>query len=226
VKSLIGFAVLVIVLALAGNAFRRAATIEDRLALAEEQLTTTTQVSPAVDRQLDESVALVAPIPVVGARIAHQVRKQRAEAAYWQGNYAALAPTAGAAAALPEDDPALLLLTANAGFRNAVRVNRTPQTLARSLDEVLKAYTAVLKVDPDSIDAAFNYEYVAKLRTALTAGRGGSLPPPRDSQMQGEEGEPPKGTPESEFKVLVPLRPEERQEQTDPGTGADFKRKG
>jgi hypothetical protein len=225
-KSLIGFAILVAALVVAGAAFRRASLIEDRLATAREQLTTTSRVAPELAAQLDESVSLVGRIPVIGTRITREVRRQRAEGAYWQGDYVALAPAAVGTTEATEDDPLVLLLSANARFRNAVRQNRTPQTLIRSLDEVLKGYGEVLKADPASTDAAFNYEYVVRLRAALAGGRGSNMPAPETSNMQGEEGEPPTGNQQSDFNVIVPLRPEERQEQMDPGAGAEFKRKG
>jgi hypothetical protein len=226
-KTLLGFALLVLVLLGAGLAFRRAAAIEDSIAAADEQLVTTTRVAPDLDRQLDESVALVRRVPVLGARLSREVRLQRASANYWQGNYAALASTATGTTGIPEDDDAeLLLLSANASFRKAVKENRTPQALARSLDDVLKGYGAALKADPESTTAAYNYEYVVRLRTALTSGRGATMPAPRQMNMQGEQGEPPKGSRQSDFNVIVPLRPEERQEQLDPGAGAEFKRKG
>jgi hypothetical protein len=91
---------------------------------------------------------------------------------------------------------------------------------------VLKGYGRVLDQSPASLDAAYNYEFVARLRNALSGGRASGLPEPESRSMQGEEGEPPEGTRKSDFNVIVPLRPEERQEQLDPGSGAEFKRKG
>lgn len=225
-KSVIGLGLIVVALVVAGTAFRRAATIGDTLATSHEQLLTMGSVAPELDAQLDESTELVRRVPLLGPRVAREVNTGRAEAAYWQRNYAALAPTAGAAAASPETDPALLLLSANAGFRSTVLQNRTPQTLMRSLDQVLKGYAAVLQADPNAIDAAYNYEYIVRLRTALASNRTATMPAPRQNNMQGEEGEPPMDGQKSDFNVIVPLRPEERQEQMDPGAGADFKRQG
>ena len=225
-RTLIGFAVIVLALVLCGEGFRRAALIEDRLATADEQLTTDGRVEPEVAAALDESTGSVARIPVLGARLDREVRYQRAEAAYWQGDYAAPAVQPTLAGGTRDSDAPLLLVTANAAFRRAVLQNRTAPTLARALDDVLKSYAAVLQADPTSRDAAFDYEYVAGLRAALTAGRGAAVPPARSSNMQGEEGEPPMGSKQTDFNVIVPLRPEERQDLTDPGAGATFKRKG
>jgi hypothetical protein len=226
-RSLIGFAVVAAVLLAGGVAFRRAALIEDRLADAQVQLVTTGAVTPITNDAIDEALDLAGGVPVLGTRLERQVRRQRAEADYWQGNYAAIAPTPGAAAAMTSgEDPELVLITANAGFRSAVQANRSAQALARTLDEVLKSYATVLQADPSSRDAAHNYEYVVRLRTALTAGRNATVPAPQQNNMQGEEGDPPEGARESDFNVIVPLRPEERQEQMDPGAGATFQRKG
>ncbi|MGE0446077.1 MAG: hypothetical protein AB7P99_12690 [Vicinamibacterales bacterium] len=225
-RTLTGILVVVIVLLLAGVALRRAAVIEDRLADAATELVTTGAVTPATDERIDEALDLAGRVPFVGTRLQREVRLRRAEAAYWQGNYAAVAPTPGAAAAMTDEDPRLILIAANAGFRSAVQANRTAATLARSLDDVLKGYTTVVQADPTSREAAHNYEYVVRLRTLLTAGRGATVPAPQQNNMQGEAGDPPEGSRESDFNVIVPLRPEERQEQMDPGAGATFQRKG
>ena len=225
-RTLSGVVVIVVVLLLAGVAFRRAAVIEDRLADAETELITAGGVAPATEEAIDEALELAARVPFVGAQLQREVRLRRAEAAYWQGNYTAVAPTPGAAAAMTDEDPALVLVAANAGFRSAVQANRAAPALARTLDEVLKGYATAIQADPASRDAAHNYEYVVRLRTALTAGRGATVPAPEQNNMQGEAGEPPEGSRESDFNVIVPLRPEERQEQMDPGAGATFQRKG
>jgi hypothetical protein len=225
-RTLSGAVVIVVVLLLAGVAFRRAAIIEDRLADAETELITAGGVAPATEEAIDEALELAGRVPLVGARLQREVRLRRAEAAYWQGNYTAVAPTPGAAAAMTDEDPALVLVAANAGFRSAVQANRAAPALARTLDEVLKGYATAIQADPASRDAAHNYEYVVRLRTALTAGRGATVPAPEQNNMQGEAGEPPEGSRESDFNVIVPLRPEERQEQMDPGAGATFQRKG
>jgi hypothetical protein len=44
--------------------------------------------------------------------------------------------------------------------------------------------------------------------------------------MNGEKGSPPPQTKPTEFNIIVPLRPEERQEQADPGSSGPPQRKG
>ena len=220
VARLIGVVVLVAV----AIAVRQASTLETRIATAQEQLTTVGQMTPAADANLDASASYVSRVPVLGEQIARTIRRQRAEAAYWRADYAAL--TAGDTASQQAADPSLRLLAANAAYRTAVIQQRTNQALAKSLEEVLKGYAGVLTDAPELTDAAYNYEYVVRLRNAAASGKSGAPPGPKTPPMQGEKGEPPEGTKKSDFKVIVPLRPEERQEQLDPAGGADFKRKG
>lgn len=214
-----------LILAGAAEALRRTATIESALATADEQLTTTGTTSRDADEALDSSLALARRVPLLGTRLERDVRRHRGLEAYWQRDYAAL--VSGPLAPTPTDsDPTLLLLSANAAFRQAAIRTGTPQVLARSLDDVLKGYATVLDRDPANGDAAHNYEFVSRLRGALAGGRMAAMPAPEAQSMQGEEGDPPEGTQKSDFNVIVPLRPEERQEQLDPGAGATFQRKG
>jgi hypothetical protein len=224
-KSVIVPLVLAVVLILAAEGARRAALIEDALATADEQLTTTGAAARETDAAIDSALDVASRLPVIGPRLEQQVRRSRATQAYWQGEYGALvsgplAPAAG------ETDPTLQLLSANAVFRQVVARGGTPQALASGLDDVLKGYSTVLDRDPSSVSGAYNYEFVSRLRGALAGGRTSGMPEPESRSMQGEEGEPPEGTRKSDFNVIVPLRPEERQEQLDPGAGAEFKRKG
>ena len=217
--------ILVVVLVAAAAAVRHASAMEARLATAQQQLTTTGRTTEAADADLAELAADTARVPVFGERLGRPIRRLQAEAAYWHGDYATLAATRATTAG-PTADPSLRLLAANAAYRNAVLQERNPQALSKLLDEVLKGYASVIDTAPALPDAAYNYEFVTRLRTALASAKGGPAPTPRSPDMQGEKGEPPEGTKKSEFKVIVPLRPDERQEQTDPGGGGEFKRKG
>jgi hypothetical protein len=224
-KSRLAALVIVIALLVAAEGIRRTARVEATLADAQEQLTTLGAVSRDTDEQLDAAMATAGRVPMLGPRLQIEVRHTRAMQAYWQRDYTAL--TAGVLAPSTDDtDPTLLLLSANAAFRLAATRTGTPQTLARGLDDVLKAYVNVLDRAPANADAAYNYELVSRLRGALSGGRMSAMPQPDAGSMQGQPGEPPKGTPRSDFNVIVPLRPDERQEQLDPGAGTEFKRKG
>ena len=139
-----------------------------------------------------------------------------AAARYWNGDYAGVA--AG-------DDP---LLAANAAYRAAVAPGGSAKEMATRLDGVLKQYVEVLRSDPSNETAAFNYEFVARYRAAIAA-RGLAIPPDEaDGALtpHGRAGAPPKGTDLKEFKMLVPMRPEERREAEEAGKAGRRVRKG
>ena len=118
---------------------------------------------------------------------------------------------------------ATLIAVANARKVRPVFLDKQPRP-ARHAGMI--GYLTVLKNSPRNEDAAYNYEFVSRLRGALAGGRTSGAAEPEARSIQGEQGEPPQGTRKSDFNVIVPLRPEERQEQLDPGGGAEFKRKG
>ena len=154
-KAFVGPVVLALILLAAGEGLRRASTIEGTLATAEEQLTTLGAASRESEAALDEALRVASGLPVLGARLSADVLRNRATQAYWQKDYAALvsgpfAPTAD------ETSATLLLLSANAAFRQVVAREKTAATLARGLDDVLKGYATVLDRDPGNRDAAYN----------------------------------------------------------------------
>ncbi len=211
----------------AADLVRRVATAEERLADAQEQLTIQPDaVTPAAFDEVENGLAFTRRIPVVGPSLLDDVREQRAVAAYWNGDYAAVA-----ADAPPDEDddgdPDLMFLAANAAYRSTIQSRLERAALLRALDESLRRYGDVLEAAPSHSGAAYNYEFVARLRTALARGRQGELLANETRpNMHGEEGDPPQGTKPPEFNVIVPLRPDERQEQFDAGVGGVTRRRG
>lgn len=213
--------------------FRRAAAIEEQIAGTEEQLMTqTAAVTPAAYDEVEEALAFVTRVPLLGRSLRDDIREQRAQAAYWNGDYAAVTSLASStAASSPADteseDPDLLFLAANASFRRSIQSAADRAALLRALDDVLKRYGDVLDADPAYAGASYNYEFVGRLRTALARGRQpDSLANEGKPNLHGDEGNPPQGTKPAEFNVIVPMRPDERQEQFDAGVGGVVKRKG
>ena len=178
-----------------------------------------------------------APLPVTTASIA-ELREQRATAEYWLANYAALALPRDREGVVLEHDPELLFLAANAAYRSAQagldRQDR--QATLRQLESVLKAYADVIKSSPDNVDAAYNYEYVARMKDLLTranqqprAHLDAPLGPPT---IHGRPGAVPRGADMTQFKIVIPKQGEEKdkgEERKDaPGAtgGKDKVRKG
>lgn len=213
----------------AGLAVRSTADIETRLADAQLALAAA-EPATAVERfdAIDADAALVARVPFAGAAMRGLVADGRARAAYWLGDYAALPPTGeeGAASGAALD---LVVLSANAGYRAVQRDTTDTAEAVRGLDAVLQSYASVLRQQPDDLDAAYNYEFVA-LQRLLLAGGGEMLPPPDTaeadpSEMQGGEGAPPPDTAPADFNVIVPMSPDERGE-FEAGAGSVQRRVG
>ena len=226
-KKMLVRIVIAAALVAAGEAVRRAATIEDRLADTEAQLMTqTATVTPAAYDEVEDALALAGRIPVVGASLLDDVRERRAVAAYWNGDYAAV--TASAPAADEQGgNPELMFLAANASYRTTIQSKAERPVLLRGLDEALKRYSDVLEAEPNHAGAAYNYEFVSRLRTALGKGKlGTEMANEGRPNMHGEDGDPPAGTDPQEFNVIVPMRPDERQEQFDAGVGGVTRRRG
>jgi hypothetical protein len=142
--------------------------------------------------------------------------RTRPLAEYWRGNYNAVPPDA---------DP---LLVANAAFRAAMAPGGTAPAVIGRLDNVIKQYAEVVRNDPSNERAAYNYEFAVRYRAAIAA-RGGNVPPaPIDTGAtpHGVIGGLPAGQDQRKFKMMVPLRPDERQEAEEAGRAGRRVRKG
>ncbi|MEZ5286512.1 MAG: hypothetical protein R2712_17240 [Vicinamibacterales bacterium] len=135
-----------------------------------------------------------------------------------------------------------MFVAANAAFRSAWREIVAGRADASVLDGVLQAYAAVLRADPDRIDAAFNLELVAERQDQVARQRPIAVTAaddePRDSgpirtsdlpvgpTIHGLPGGPPVNVQMEEFEILIPR--EAGQEETEPGraSGRRVRRKG
>jgi hypothetical protein len=124
------------------------------------------------------------------------------------------------------------MLVANALYRE-VAAAFTEDTPLERLDDVARLYLDVLEQDPNRLDAAYNYEFVIRRKNVVRrdraarrrAGVSAALPEP-ESSLHGRPGTAPPHTDLSDFKVIVPQRPDERRRQPDAGAGSGRVRKG
>jgi hypothetical protein len=140
----------------------------------------------------------------------------RAAAEYWRRNYDAV----------PRDaDP---LLAANAAYRAAMDSGGPARDVVGRLDAVIKQYADVLRSDPDNEAAAYNYEFAVRYRAAVAA-RGlpvAAAVEDGTATPHGAAGGPPAGGETKQFKMMVPMRPDERQEAEEAGRAGRRVRKG
>lgn len=231
VIALVAFAVATAVLA-ASRLERRAASAHHMLA--------TLQYAEPVGEYGDIERSGGSGIPWVNDSVVADVRAHHATANYWLAQYAALAPARDTGGAIIPEDPHRLFLAANAAFREAQHATGDRAASVKRLDNILKIYTEALKIDPANVDAAYNFEYVARLRDRLVNAKGVDVRLARDSEpeppsdlpggstLHGQPGGYPPGGGRVQIKVVVPMRPDERQDQreTDPGSGSARTRRG
>jgi len=164
-------------------------------------------------------------------------RRHRAEVTYWLGRYAALTPLIDGTATQTDKDPAVMFVAANAAFRSTKLEGGDRKATVEKLDSVMQAYAEVLRADPTIVDAAFNYEYVAKQRDMIAKGTPRLKPEkdpteklamdlPAGATVHGRHGAPPVTMSMEDFKTISPMRFDEREDQAQPGRGGVQKRRG
>ena len=176
-------------------------------------------------------------------QLSDEIRIAKARVAYWLGRYGAVVADTDSGSA----DAEILLAAANAAFRDAQRNPATGPAAVQKLDGVLQAYASALKATPwreslakASADAAYNYEFVARIRdqvarsqgktakigpiTPATPGRGGDLP--LGPTIHGGPGAPPPDTKMEELQMIAPMEYGDREAQPEATPGARRERKG
>ena len=227
------------------------AALTDRIGDTREQIATLQFAG--VDAAPDAGATLSDYLPQQ-QRLSDQVRVAKATAAYWLGQYGNVtADTAEAAA-----DTEVLLASANAAFREAQRElagsgmrpfdklrtapsgieGRDPGSAVQRLDGVLNAYASALKSAPRHADAAYNYEFVARLRDQIARTRGKGVQPPAVAggamagdlpagpTIHGLPGAPPPEAKMEELQMLAPMEYGDREAQPEATPGAKRERKG
>jgi hypothetical protein len=160
-----------------------------------------------------------------------------ATTAYWLGRYDAVIPGSDS----EETGAELLLMAANAAFRSAERTPGSGPAAVQRLDGVLNAYASALKAagsEASSKAAAYNYEYVARLRdqVARSQGKGAKAPAapaaasagdlPAGPTIHGRPGAPPPDAKMEELQMLAPMEFGDREAQPEATPGGKRERKG
>ena len=204
-------------LLLAGGAILwQAGEFEQRIAAAERDLVTLRYDSAAATAAEAPS-RLAALLPGESGTVADAATLE-ATGAYWTGDYNTIA-----------SNPQAKLLAANAAYRTLRREGGTWQATVGRLDQVVKSYAEILRDDPDNTEAAFNYEYAVRLRAVIAARKQpvASLDMTKANlTIHGFAGAPPEASDMKKFKMIVPMRPDERLEAEKAGKGTTKVRKG
>ncbi|MCC7033805.1 MAG: hypothetical protein IT179_13335 [Acidobacteria bacterium] len=215
-RATIGYLVVAAVLGVAGLLAWRGSELERRVAAAERDLVTL-RYQEAGARAVEPPPAWSSWLPGA-SQAAEDARALGATSRYWEGDYDAVA-----------SDPNAKLLAANAAYRAVRRDGGNWQTVVGRLDGVVKTYADVLRENPDSAEAAFNFEYATRLRAAIAARRRDVAPVDYSASgntIHGGIGEVPVDAESKQFKMIVPMRPDERQEAEKAGKAGARIRKG
>jgi hypothetical protein len=214
-SSVFAQAIIIVVLVGAGAILWRSSEHERRIAAAERDLVTL--------KYDDAASAAAQP----GGRLANLMPMSRANgdaknlastAGYWRGDYDAAI-----------ENPDAKLLAANATYRKIRAAGGSWQAVVGRMDSLVKQYAEILRDHPENTEAAFNYEYVVRLRSVIAQRK---LPvPPLDAHangltVHGFPGAPPEEADMKKFKMIVPMRPDERLEAEKAGKGTTKVRKG
>lgn len=211
-----GFILTAALLAGAGWLLMRGSELEQRLAAAERDLVTL-HYAEAGERSAEPPPSWASMWPG-GDEAARDAETLAATSQYWQGEYDEVAA-----------NPQARLLAANAAYRALRREGGDWKTVVSRLDGVVKSYADVLREEPDNAEAAFNFEFATRLRATIAARR--QKLEPEDAQASGATihggvGAVPVDTDARKFKMIVPMRPDERQEAEKAGKGGTKVRKG
>jgi hypothetical protein len=209
-------AIIALLLVAAGAILWRSSEMERRLAAAERDLVTL-RYDTAATAAAQPGGRLAGLMPGAGGSTT-EAKNVETTAAYWQGQYDAVA-----------DDPEAKLLAANAAYRNLRKAGGSWQAVVGRMDTLVKQYAEILRDDPANAEAAFNYEYIVRLRQVIAARKQPVAPvnaADAGLSIHGFAGAPPEESDMKKFKMIVPMRPDERLEAEKAGKGATKVKKG
>lgn len=237
-KSIVGGLLLAVLLVAVGVLSLSESKHAQRLADAQRRLVTLKYTD---DADLGADATIVDRMPEPIGLAPNTEARYKATVAYWLARYTSLTDMTSGTNGPAPSDPQLLFLAANAAFRTSAPQSPDHKAVVARLDTVVQAYADVLRKDPSLTDAAYNYEYVSRLRDLIAKGpakggkdtkKGPPEPPdfsvdlPTGLTIHGRHGGPPEGETMSDFKTVTPMRYDEREEQMDPGMGKKLQRKG
>jgi len=219
-KGIAGYVVGAAILALLGSVCLATSRLERQMARAQETLVTLDyEASDATLETVERYYEYASRLPWVGTGPLNDVRARKAALRYWQREYGALVPAdrTDPVADVAPDNLQQQLIVANALYRSGqARVKDRAATL-QMLDAGINAYLTVLTNAERQEDApylekaAYNYEYLVRLRDEMGRRRR-NLPPPSSDRPLGAEGQAEEGKSEDEFKTYVPLEKKERED--------------
>ena len=235
-KSILTPSILAFLLLAAGGVCWALGQAQDRAARLTTEVMTMDYRPVAEDDEASEpSLTYAARVPMVGNEIASSIRDDRASANYWLGRYDALTLRRDSGGTLIERDPRLLLVAANAAYRANELDPPDRQAFIQRLQTIGTYYVDLMKSDPELFDAAYNYEFIARLRSSVEKEKTGrpKADPKADPEedkpepaIHGQPGAPAKGAAPNKLNIIVPKSGDERTNNPEAGQSGRKGRKG
>ena len=211
-KRITGYLLGAALLALLGAVCLAADRLDREMAHAQQNLATLNYDDPeATFETAERYFEYGSRIPWVGNGPLNDVRARKAALYYWQQQYGAIVPQqTDPVGAIAPDNVELQLVVANAVYRTGQAQAKDRRTTLQALDAGINAYFTVLKNAKRHEDAAYNYEYLVRLRADVDKGR---RKPELSRALNGPLGRPgivpPQDSNMGNFKILVPLDSQE-----------------
>jgi hypothetical protein len=229
-KGITGYLVAAAALALLGAALVAAGLLERDMAQAQANVTTMNygDVEATFDAA-ERYYEYGSHVPWIGNGPVNDVRARKAALHYWQKSYTTILPQqTDPVGAVASDNTALQLIVADTVYRTGQAQSKDKETTMQALNAGINGYLVVLKNTARQEDAAFNYEYLIRLRDEVDKGK--RKPGPGDAVLKGPDGAagapPTLDSTMSDFKIYIPLESQERQDQGVAGKAGPLKRKG
>ena len=227
-KAITAYFLLAVVFALAGAFCLGLSRLDRDIAHAQQSVSTLKyDEADEVYARAERYFQYGSRVPWIGNGSLNDVRTRRAQLRYWQGQYATItSQQPDPVGSVPVDNVGLQLVTANAVYRSGRTEAKDKQAILKAIETSIQGYTTILKNTPHQQDAAYNYEFLVRLRDEIMQGRAIPKNPGEVTDPNGREGFVLERGDASGLKLYVPLDKEERDKAGGPGKVAPIKRKG
>jgi hypothetical protein len=228
-KAVAGYLIGAVLLAVVAVVLFRVGVLDREMADAEERAVDA-EYAPldAVLSSAEPYYEYASKLPWVGSRPLNELRARKAALQYWQHRYGELVPRKeDPLEGVPADNVDLQFLIASGFVRQSAAGAKDRIATLNALEAGIGAYSTVLKNAVRHEDAAYNYEYLVKLRNDVDKGRRKTGIPPEPESPHGANGSPEEQSESAAFKIYVPLDSKERTDTDgEAGKAAPIKRKG
>ena len=228
-KAVAGYLIGAVLLAVAAVVLFQAGVLDREMAAAQERAVDE-EYAPleTVLNSAEPYYQYASRLPWIGGRPLNELRARRAALQYWQRRYSELMPRQeDPLAGVPADNVDLQFLVASGIVRQGAARAKDKVDTMNALDAGIGAYSTVLKNAVRHEDAAYNYEYLVRLRNDIDKGRRKPAIPSEPQNPRGTVGAPQEESEMAKFKVYVPLDSKERTDTAgEAGKATPVKRKG